>query len=30
MAIRTGTVVWASFKAVEIHLMVERGATDTL
>ena len=30
MAIQTGTVVWASFKAVEIHLMVERGPTDTL
>jgi len=30
MAIRTGDAVWASFKAVEIHLMVERGPTDTL
>jgi molybdopterin-binding protein len=30
MAIRTGDVVWASFKAVEIHLMVERRPTDTL
>jgi molybdopterin-binding protein len=30
MAIRTGGAVWASFKAVEIHLMVERGPTDTL
>src|SRR6476620_7550536 len=30
MAIGTGTVVWASFKAVEIHLMVERGPTDPL
>ncbi|MDP9300161.1 MAG: ABC transporter ATP-binding protein, partial [Actinomycetota bacterium] len=30
MAIQTGTVVWASFKAVEIDLMVERGPTDTL
>jgi len=30
MAIRTGGAVWASFKAVEIRLMVERGPTDTL
>jgi molybdopterin-binding protein len=30
MAIGAGTMVWASFKAVEIHLMVERGPTDTL
>ena len=30
MAIRSGGAVWASFKAVEIHLMVERGPTDTL
>src|SRR6266576_496528 len=30
MMIRTGTVVWASFKAVEVHLIVERGPTDTL
>ena len=30
MAIQTGTLVWASFKAVEVHLMVEPGAADTL
>jgi molybdate transport system ATP-binding protein/molybdate transport system permease protein len=30
MAIGAGAMVWASFKAVEIHLMVERGPTDTL
>jgi molybdate transport system ATP-binding protein len=30
MAIQIGAVVWASFKAVEIDLMVERGPTDTL
>jgi len=30
MAIGAGTMVWASCKALEIHLMVERGPTDTL
>jgi molybdate transport system ATP-binding protein len=30
MAIQTGTLVWASFKAVEVDLMVERGPADTL
>ena len=30
MAIRPGTMVWASFKAVEIDLMVEPEPTDTL
>ena len=30
LGLREGAMAWASFKAVEIHLMVERGPTDTL